>query len=180
MRAVYSLLAVAIVGAAAACASVAQQAPVVAHMHLVGPGGAGADLGVITIRDTHHGVALEVNLHGLPPGDHGIHVHTNGSCEASTNDAGAVVPAGGAQGHYDPGQTTRHEGPMGQGHLGDLPLLHVDARGDARETLAAPRLTSAPALRGRALIIHANGDNYSDTPAPLGGGGARIACGVIG
>ena len=27
--------------------------------------------------------------------------------------------------------------------------------------------------------VHAGGDNYSDQPAPLGGGGARIACGVI-
>ncbi|MBV8452160.1 MAG: superoxide dismutase, partial [Deltaproteobacteria bacterium] len=26
---------------------------------------------------------------------------------------------------------------------------------------------------------HAGGDNYSDTPLPLGGGGARLACGVI-
>jgi Cu-Zn family superoxide dismutase len=28
-------------------------------------------------------------------------------------------------------------------------------------------------------MVHTGGDNYSDTPAPLGGGGARIACGVI-
>ena len=28
-------------------------------------------------------------------------------------------------------------------------------------------------------MIHAGGDNYSDQPQPLGGGGARIACGVI-
>jgi len=28
-------------------------------------------------------------------------------------------------------------------------------------------------------MIHAGGDNYSDSPAPLGGGGARIACGVL-
>ena len=34
-------------------------------------------------------------------------------------------------------------------------------------------------LRGKAVIIHASGDNYSDQPAPLGGGGARIACGVF-
>jgi Cu-Zn family superoxide dismutase len=34
-------------------------------------------------------------------------------------------------------------------------------------------------IRGKALMIHAGGDNYSDRPAPLGGGGARIACGVI-
>ena len=34
-------------------------------------------------------------------------------------------------------------------------------------------------LKGKALIIHAGGDNYSDRPAPLGGGGARVACGLI-
>ena len=34
-------------------------------------------------------------------------------------------------------------------------------------------------LSGRSLMIHAAGDNYSDDPKPLGGGGARIACGVI-
>ncbi len=28
-------------------------------------------------------------------------------------------------------------------------------------------------------MIHAGGDNYSDTPEKLGGGGARVACGVI-
>ena len=34
-------------------------------------------------------------------------------------------------------------------------------------------------IKGRALMIHAGGDNHSDHPAPLGGGGARMACGVI-
>jgi len=34
-------------------------------------------------------------------------------------------------------------------------------------------------IEGRALMIHAAGDNYSDTPAALGGGGARIVCGVV-
>ncbi len=29
------------------------------------------------------------------------------------------------------------------------------------------------------LVIHEGGDNYSDTPKPLGGGGGRIACGVV-
>jgi Cu-Zn family superoxide dismutase len=42
----------------------------------------------------------------------------------------------------------------------------------------APRLSTAD-LRGRALIVHAGGDTYRDVP-PLGGGGARIACGIAG
>jgi Copper/zinc superoxide dismutase (SODC) len=36
----------------------------------------------------------------------------------------------------------------------------------------------SPDVKGRSVMIHAGGDNYSDQPAPLGGGGARIACGV--
>jgi Cu-Zn family superoxide dismutase len=28
-------------------------------------------------------------------------------------------------------------------------------------------------------MVHAGGDNYSDQPKPLGGGGDRIACGLI-
>ena len=34
-------------------------------------------------------------------------------------------------------------------------------------------------LKNRSLIIHANDDNYSDNPLPLGGSGSRIACGII-
>jgi superoxide dismutase, Cu-Zn family len=44
--------------------------------------------------------------------------------------------------------------------------------------VVAPRLKVSD-LKGRSLIIHANPDNYSDQPEPLGGSGARIACGVI-
>jgi Cu-Zn family superoxide dismutase len=64
------------------------------------------------------------------------------------------------------------------GHLGDLPRIEVNARGEARATLQAPRIASVADLKGHALMIHAGGDNYTDTP-PLGGGGARLACGVV-
>jgi len=83
-----------------------------------------------------------------------------------------------AGGHYDPAGTAKHEGPYGQGHLGDLPALYVGTDGNATLPVLAPRLKMTD-LKGRALMIHAGGDNYSDVPAPLGGGGARMACGVI-
>lgn len=67
---------------------------------------------------------------------------------------------------------------MGKGHAGDLPLLIVDADGAAAGPLVAPRLTVAD-LRGRALVVHAGGDNYADRPAALGGGGGRVACALF-
>jgi Cu-Zn family superoxide dismutase len=54
----------------------------------------------------------------------------------------------------------------------------VAADGTATQPVLAPRLKLAD-VQGHALMVHAGGDNHSDHPAPLGGGGARVACGVI-
>ncbi|MCF9033723.1 superoxide dismutase family protein [Acinetobacter nectaris] len=64
------------------------------------------------------------------------------------------------------------------GHLGDLPLLTANNGGHVQEKSIAPRLKLAN-IKGHAMVIYSGGDNYSDTPKPLGGGGSRIACGVI-
>ena len=114
-----------------------------------------------------NGARFTPNLSGLTPGEHGFHVHVNPSCGMAGQDAG---------GHYDPQNTGRHEGPNGNGHLGDLPTLSVNSSGAATTPVVAPRVQVTD-LDGRSLMIHAGGDNYSDTPAPLGGGGARVACG---
>jgi Cu-Zn family superoxide dismutase len=105
-------------------------------------------------------------------------VHETGSCAANEKD-GKPVAAGAAGGHLDPNATKQHLGPNGSGHLGDLPPLNVGANGRAEVAVTAPRLTKLAEVKGKALMIHAGGDNYADKPAPLGGGGARIACGVI-
>ena len=65
-----------------------------------------------------------------------------------------------AGGHFDPAKTGHHEGPMGKGHLGDLPALTVDAKGMARKPVTAPRLKVAD-RGGHAIVIHAGGDNYA-------------------
>jgi Cu-Zn family superoxide dismutase len=88
------------------------------------------------------------------------------------------VPGLGAGGHYDPDNTGVHQGPQGQGHLGDLAVLYVDAKGNATRSSFAPRLKTSD-LVGRAVVIHSGGDNYSDVPKKLGGGGSRVACGTI-
>ena len=84
-----------------------------------------------------------------------------------------------AGGHLDPAGAKKHGEPWGSGHLGDLPPLFVMDDGYASNPVHSPRLKLAD-IKRRALVVHVGPDNFSDQPAPLGGGGARLACGVIG
>ena len=140
--------------------------------------GPGAPVGSVRIVETRYGLAFYPTLTGLPPGLHGFHVHESPSCAPGERD-GVSVAALAAGGHLDPQGTKRHAEPWGDGHLGDLPPLYVSADGSANSPVLAPRLKLADVLN-RSLMVHAGSDNHSDHPAPLGGGGARVACGVIG
>jgi Cu-Zn family superoxide dismutase len=146
-------------------------------MRLLTTEGLGKAAGEVTISENRFGLVLTPDLYGLQPGLHGFHVHQNPSCDAAVKGAkkGAGLAAGG---HFDPAGANHHGPPWGDGHLGDLPALFVDKDGRANSPVLAPRLKLQD-LKGRALMIHAGGDNYSDQPAKLGGGGARLACGVI-
>lgn len=169
------LMLVIVVLLAAACFVLAED--VVVSIHLVTPEGVGKEIGKITARDTKYGLVLEPALSDLPPGIHGFHLHENASCDpAKKDDKMTAAQAAGA--HFDPDKTAKHEGPYASGHVGDLPPLSVDADGKASVPVLAPRLKTSD-LKGHALMIHAGGDNFSDQPQPLGGGGGRIACGVI-
>lgn len=126
-------------------------------------------IGDILFKNKKQGVAIFPNLKDLPSGEHGFHLHEHGSCD----DVGMA-----AGGHYDPMQTQKHLGPYHPGHQGDLPKLFVDKNGIAHQPAFAPHL-SEKEMCGHAVMIHAGSDNYADTPKPLGGGGERIACGVV-
>lgn len=152
-------------------------ADVVIPMNLVTANGLGASVGQVTVSESQYGLVFTPNLKGLTPGTHGFHLHQNPSCEAIEKD-GKIVAGGAAGGHYDPAATNAHGTPWGDGHLGDLPVLIVEANGTAMQPVLAPRLKLSD-LSGRALMIHAGGDNHSDHPAALGGGGARVSCGMI-
>jgi len=152
------------------------QAATDVEMHSVSTDGVGDSVGSIHFEDTDHGLKITPELSGLDTGIHGLHVHANPSCEPAEKD-GETVAAAAAGSHYDPEETGTHEGPYGEGHLGDLPALSVDAEGSASLATLAPRITEDD-LAGRAIMIHTGGDNYTDEPK-LGGGGARVACGVV-
>ena len=68
------------------------------------------------------GVQLDVQVKGLPPGVHGIHIHEKSACIAPTFDSAGA--------HFNP-QMKEHGflNPKGF-HAGDLPNLVVDAQGN--------------------------------------------------
>ena len=132
-------------------------------------------IGKTTFEQTPHGVLMYVEVAGLPPGPHGIHLHAAGAC---TPDFKA------ATGHINPdGVPHGLRNPDGPDH-GDLPNLYVAADGSARAefftVLVSVTGGRVPALLdedGSAVIIHDNPDDH--LTQPIGGAGGRISCGVI-
>ncbi len=156
----------------------AQAASEKVEMNLVTSQGVGQSIGSVTITETDKGLEFSPDLKALPPGEHGFHIHAKGSCQPATKDGKASAEES-AGGHLDPQNTGKHEGPEGAGHLGDLPALVVNNDGKATDAVIAPRLKSLDEVKDKALMVHVGGDNMSDQPKPLGGGGERYACGVI-
>jgi Cu-Zn family superoxide dismutase len=119
-------------------------------------------------------LTLSIAVAGLPQGQHGIHLHMIGRC-----DAPDFVSAGG---HLNPsGRQHGAQNPAGS-HLGDLPNLVIDAQGKGALSveLGAPREAALAALfdsDGSAIVIHAAADDYKTDPT--GNSGGRIACGVL-
>lgn len=142
--------------------------------------GPGENIGMVIFSDTDEGLRVMYDLQGLTPGDHGFHVHENPDCSPVKKE-GTMEHASAAGGHFDPEKTGKHLGPDGNGHRGDLPVLKVDQDGTAAGSIVfgKEKNLKADEFRNRSLMIHAGGDNYSDEPNPLGGGGARVACGII-
>lgn len=148
-------------------------------MNKISAEGIGEPIGTVLITQTDGGAKFVAELRGLPGGERGFHIHENGDCGPGPNAQGQMAAGMAAGSHWDPEGTSTHRGPEGQGHMGDLPVIFVQADGTAKGAVLAPRIRDIGELSGKALMIHAGGDNYSDQPEPLGGGGGRIACGVI-
>lgn len=119
-------------------------------------------------------VTLTAALAGLSPGEHAIHLHTTGLCEAP-----AFTSAGG---HLNPqGKQHGMDNPAGS-HLGDLPNLAVGGSGagtitvklDGRPDDVMAELFDSD---GTAVVVHAGPDDYKTDPS--GNAGGRVACGIL-
>jgi Cu-Zn family superoxide dismutase len=118
----------------------------------------------------------------LTPGLHGIHIHEKSICE---EDAQPRFNTAG--GHFDPG-------PFGNStpvqdnhpyHLGDLPNIEIDERGEGRLETVTSRITLSQSpvsifdQDGSAIIVHQNQDEMVAEGTAAQAGGGRLACGVI-
>ena len=95
-----------------------QAAEKVIQIWLIDNTGAGETVGKVKASSSPHGTVFTPDLRGLSPGLHGFHVHETPSCGPGTK-GGKKVAGMDAGGHYDSSRAGRHEGPYGNGHLGD-------------------------------------------------------------
>jgi len=151
----------------------AQSATQSAHADIVNAHG--QKLGIATIHRADGGIRIDIQVSRLPPGTHGIHVHSVGKCEgpAFTSAGAHLNPTSKKHGKDNP------EGP----HAGDLLNIEVQVSGVGKASLMDSNITLGDGPNslfhegGTAIVIHEKADDYKTDPA--GNSGARIACGVI-
>lgn len=130
--------------------------------------------GQLTLVPMGDGVHVTGEIGGLQANSqHGFHIHEKGDCSA--------VDGSSAGGHFNPAAKPHGRTGHGAHHAGDGDNLTANAQGVAQVNAHFPGVSlgggSANDIAGRALIVHANADDYSSQPA--GNAGARVACGVI-
>jgi Cu-Zn family superoxide dismutase len=129
--------------------------------------------GVVNFSQDGDIMQIDIRVDNLKPNSmHGVHIHILGDCRAPD--------ASSAGGHFNPHGST-HGGPFSEPrHGGDLGNIQADANGSAMASLEVTGISLGKkddSIIGRAVIVHAQGDDLSSQPS--GNAGPRIACGLI-
>jgi Cu-Zn family superoxide dismutase len=129
--------------------------------------------GSVSFVETGGAVLVRADVRGLRAGgEFGFHVHEKGDCSSAD-----FMSAGG---HFNPGGKPHAHHGKPERHAGDLQNLKADSEGNATYAFETKLLTVTKgpnSVVGRAVVIHANPDDYTSQPA--GNSGPRIACGLI-
>ena len=128
--------------------------------------------GTVTFIPGPDGVHVTAHIEGLPPGEHGFHLHEKGDCSA---------PDGSSAGdHWNPTNQPHGAPDAPAHHAGDLGNITADASGTAHVDKVAHGLSldGPQSAVGRAVIVHGKADDLKTQPS--GNAGPRIACGVVG
>jgi len=137
--------------------------------------GEGEEIGTAALSETPSGVVINVEVTGLPAGEHGFHIHQTGSCETPDFQS--------AGGHYAPRGNQHGFLVEGGPHAGDMPNQFIQEDGILRAHIRNDRVTLGEGEGtlfdedGSAFIIHADPDDYQSQPS--GNAGSRLACAVI-
>ncbi len=133
-----------------------------------------AATGAVTLQDGRTGVLMRIEMGGLTPGWHGLHLHEKGDC----SDAADGFKASGSHAGHGNGAVHGLLNPDGP-ETGDLPNLFAAEDGSAHAEIFIPGVTTADLIDsdGTAILVHAGEDDHLSQP--IGGAGARVACGVI-
>ena len=136
----------------------------------------GQSIGSATLTQTPNGVLIDIDISGIPPGEHAFHIHETGRCDPADGFKSAGV-------HYAPRGHKHGFKVEGGPHAGDMMNHFVGQDGRLRAHVINTRVTLGDGegtlfdKDGSALVVHAKADDYSSQPA--GNAGDRIACAVI-
>jgi Cu-Zn family superoxide dismutase len=130
--------------------------------------------GTITFTEIDGKVKMTVDISGLTPGDHGIHIHAIGDCVAADGSS--------AGGHWNPTNVGHGKWGIAPFHKGDIGNILADSNGIGKLILETDLWCincddETKNIIGKAIIIHEGVDDYSSQPA--GAAGDRIGCGKI-
>ena len=121
---------------------------------------------------------IELNLHDLPPGSRGFHIHNKGNLSEGCKSLCS---------HFNP--TNKKHGGLNDknSHAGDLGNILIDNKGKCNTIIYSKFLKNNGYkfnIIGRSVVIHEKEDDLglgnNKESLITGNAGKRIACGIIG